>query len=92
MFKRKVETLICLGLLISSVICNTIEHDEGVGKAPYPDPQLSEFVWFTTAHDYRGYHSYINIHPIILHNHVTPKTEAHSHQKEPDDQKMRIRL
>ena len=88
----KVETLLCLSLLISSLICNTIDHNEGVQEIPQPDPQLSEFVWFTTDHDYHGYNNYIKIHPVILHNHLTPETETNNQEKEPGDQKMQIRL
>ena len=69
-----------------------MKNDEFVQEAPQPDPQLSEFVWFTTAHDYHGYHNYVNIHPIILPSHAKEDTETDYEEKEPDNEKMLLRL
>ena len=87
MFSLKVVHIIDIIMFIFTPVCNTMDHEEDIQE---PDPHLSEFVWFTTSHDYHGHHNYIDIHPIILHNHVTPDTD--NEVKEPEHQKMRIRL
>ena len=57
-----------------------------------PDPHLSEFVWFTTSHDQYGHHNYDDIPPVILHYHATPDTDMDNKGKDPDQQKIRLRL
>ena len=89
MFSLKVVHIIDIIMFIFTPVCNTMDHEEDIHG---PDPHLSEFVWFTTSHDYYGHHKYVNIHPIILHNHVTPDTDTDNEVKEPEHQKMRIRL